>query len=88
MIRFGLLVRCLSGAFLMVGARAHANSVTDGLQVSVRVIRSCSVETSGTVTTIDCGRGTREAERAARTSAPVIRIVSPSSTPGTITINF
>ena len=88
MNRFGWLAGCLSVAFLTVGARARADSVTNGLQVSVHVVRSCSIGTSGTVTIIDCGSGTNEAERTARTSAPVVGTVSSSSTPRTITVNF
>jgi hypothetical protein len=88
MKRFGWLAWGLSVAFLAIGARAYAGSVTDGIQVSVHVVRSCSVQTTGTGTTVDCGRGTRDLERKLRPSAPVVRTVSVSSTPGTITVNF
>jgi hypothetical protein len=88
MIRFGWLAFGLSFCVLTGAARAHADSVTDGIQVSVRVVRSCSVQTTGTVATVDCGGKVRGAQDTAPTPAAVVRGASSSSVPGTTTVNF
>ena len=87
MIRFGWLACGLSLGVLTGGTPAHADAVTDGLRVSVRVVRSCSVQTLGTVATVDCG-GKAGAQGTTPTPAAVVRTVNPSSGPGTTTVNF
>jgi hypothetical protein len=88
MIRFGWLACGLSLGVATGGTPAFADSVTDGLRVSVRVVRSCSVQTIGTVATVACGGKVPGAQGTARTPAAVVRTVSPSSGPGTTTVNF
>jgi hypothetical protein len=84
-----LLLRCgLSIGFLVAGARTHAESGRDTVQISVQVVRSCRVQTSVAGATVDCGRGTKGPHAAPRTPTAIARTVNPSSAPAITTINF
>ena len=88
MNRLEWIAGCISIAFLTGGAQVHADSATSGLQVSVQVVRSCSVQTSGAATSIDCGRRMQAAERGTSAPKAIVQTAGTSSTSGMTTINF
>ena len=88
MTRPGLLLYGLAIGLLAFGARAHAESAKDAIQVSVRVVRSCKVQTTVPAATVDCGRPASGSHAAPRTPMPMVRTIRSTSSPTTTTINF